>query len=164
MAKSACLGLGCNAPCTTYCRCFRISLNVHRLRKSEVTMKRGWWIWTPTVILLALLGTEAEASMFGDTSGDAMQLYDSRMMSSPMTLFPGMYGRSVRPYVVYPSTPALIIVKILHEIPELAQPPTSPPAAPTPPRFWTARCGVFLELDVSPKMNLLEEERKPCSP
>ena len=37
-------------------------------------MKRGWWIWTPTVILLALLGTEAEASMFGDTSGDAMQL------------------------------------------------------------------------------------------
>ena len=127
-------------------------------------MKRDWWIWTPTVILLALLGTEAGASMFGDSSGDAMQLYDSRIMSSPMTLSSGMVGRPLRPYIAYTPAPSLLIVKIQDQIPELDQPPTSPPAAPIPPRFWIARCGVFVELEASSKMNLMEEERKPCSP
>ena len=138
---------------------------IHRLRKSVINMKHGCWIWTPTVIFLALLGTEAEAGrMFRDSSGDAMQRYDSRMMTSPVTLFPGMFGRSLWPYIAYPQAPALMIVNIQVQIPELDHRPTSPPAAPIRPKFWTARCGVFVELEVSSKMNLMEEERKPCSP
>src|ERR1041385_3861949 len=121
-----------------------------RLRKSEVTMKHGRWIGTATVILLALLGTEVEASatMFGDSSGDAMQRYN------------GMFGRSLWPYFIYPPAPSLVIVNVQDQIRESDQRP--PPLAA--PRFWTARCGIFVELEVSPKMNLMEEERKPCSP
>ena len=127
-------------------------------------MKHRWWSLIPTGILIALLGTEAEASsMFGDSSGDAMQRYDSQMMSSPMTYFPGMFARSFWPYISYPQAPIFMIVKIQDQIPDLDQRPTPPPAASTTPRFWTARCGVFVELEVSLKMNLLEEERKPCS-
>ena len=130
-------------------------------------MKHGRWIWTATVILLALLGTEVEASMFGGSSGDAMQRYDSQIVSSPMspmTLFPGMYGGSLWPYIAYPLAPSMTIVNIQILIPELDQVPTPSPAATIHPRFWTARCGVFVELDVNPKMNFMEEERKPCSP
>ena len=128
-------------------------------------MKYCWWIRTPTVLLLALLGTEAEASsMFGDSSGDAMQRYDSQIMSSPMTHFRGMFARPYWPYISYPQAPIFMVVKIQDQIPELDQRPTPPPAASITPRFWTARCGVFVELEVSRKMNLMEEERKPCSP
>src|SRR5262245_47706142 len=44
-------------------------------------MNSGRWMWTSTVILLALLGPEADAR---DLSGDAMQSHDSRMRSSEM--------------------------------------------------------------------------------
>ena len=128
-------------------------------------MKTGCWIWTATVILLALLGTEAEAGrMLRDSSGDAMQRYDSRMMSSPVMHFPSMFGRFLWPYIAYPPAPSLMIVNIHIQTPELDQRPTSPPAPPARPKFWTARCGVFVELEVSLTMNLMEEERKPCAP
>ena len=123
---------------------------IHRLRNSEVTMKQGRWIWTATVILLALLGTEVDvsASVFGNSSGDAMQRYD------------GMFGGSLWPYFTFPPAPSLVIVNVQDQIRESDQRPSSLAA----PRFWSARCGIFVELEVSPKMNLMEEERKPCSP
>ena len=59
-------------------------------------MKSGSCIWTSAVILVASLCTEAEAgSMHRDSSGDAMQRHDSRMMSDSVMRFPGMSGRSV---------------------------------------------------------------------
>jgi hypothetical protein len=114
-------------------------------------MKHARWIWTATVILLALLGTEVgvSAAMFGDSSGAAMQRYD------------GMFGGSFWPHLIYPPAPSLVVVNVQDQIRELDQRPTLPLAAP---RFWTARCGIFIELEVSPKMNLMEEERKPCAP
>jgi len=104
----------------------------------------GWWVLVSTVVLPALLGTEAEAGRtLREFSGDAMQRHDSRMMASPLE-------RS--------------IVNVQIQPPELNQPPPPPPTPPARAKFWTARCGVFVELEVSSTMNLMEEERKPCSP
>jgi len=56
-------------------------------------MKSGWWIWTSTVILLALLDPEAEAGRtLRDLSGDAMQSHDSRMISSAVSRTPGYFS------------------------------------------------------------------------
>ena len=180
-------------------------------------MKRGWWIWTSTVILLALLAPEAEAGStprdlsggpmqshdsrmlsssmrsaprdFGgpardfsggalqshdsrimssamrsaprDFSGDALQSHDSRMMSSPVTPFLGQFGTPFSTYIVYPPARSMASVKVQVQTPDLV--PTPSPTPPARPKFWTARCGDFVALDASPTMNLMEEERKPCS-
>jgi hypothetical protein len=127
-------------------------------------MKAGLWVSASTLVLLALLGTEAEAGRtLRESSGDAMQRFDSRMMASPVMRFPGLFGQSLWPYIAYPSAPSMTIVNVLIQIPELNQPPTPPPPPPARPKFWTARCGVFVELEVSSTMNLMEEETKPCS-
>jgi len=127
-------------------------------------MKAGLWVSASTLVLLALLGTEAEAGRtLGESSGDAMQRFDSRMMASPVMRFPGLFGLSLWPYIAYPPAPSMTIVNIQIQIPELNQPPTPPPRPPAPPKFWTARCGVFVEFEVSSTMNLMEEETKPCS-
>jgi len=121
-------------------------------------MKAGWWVLVSTVVLLALLGTEAEAGgTVGGSSGGAMQGFDSRMMASPVMRFPGL---SLWPYIAYPPAPSMTIVNVQIQPPEVDQPP--PP--PARPKFWIARCGIFVELEVSSTMNLMEEERKPCSP
>ncbi|HKO29680.1 MAG TPA: hypothetical protein VJU54_00955 [Nitrospiraceae bacterium] len=128
-------------------------------------MKTRCWIWTLTVILLALLGTEAQAGRtLRDFSGDAMQRYDSQMMSSPLTYFPGTFGISVWPFIAYPPAPSMTIVNVQVQVPELDQRPMPPPTPPAHSKFWTARCGGFVELEVSSTMNLMEEEGKPCSP
>jgi hypothetical protein len=128
-------------------------------------MKAGRWVWTSTIVLLALLGTETEAARtLRDFSGEAMQRHESRMMSSPMMHFPGLFGAGLWLYIVYPPAPPMTIVNVQIQIPELDQRPTPPPTPPARPKFWTARCGVFIELEVSSTMNLMEEERKPCSP
>ena len=139
-----------------------IRANKEESFSEEVSMKIGWWIWTST-LLFVLLGTKAEAGRtLRDFSGDAMQRYDSRMMSSPMTDFPGIFGVSLWPYIAYPPAPSMTIVNVQVQFPELDMtPPTTPFARP---KFWTARCGVFVELEASSTMNLMEEERKPCSP
>src|SRR5262249_57358149 len=60
-------------------------------------MKSGWWIWTSTVILLALIGPEAEAgSTPRDLSGGAMQRHDSRMVSSTVSSTPGYFSSTAR--------------------------------------------------------------------
>jgi len=127
-------------------------------------MKAGWWVLVSTVVLPALLGTEAEAGRtLREFSGDAMQRYDSRMMASPLMHYPALFGISLWPYIAYPPSPSMTIVNVQIQPPELNQPPP-PPTPSAPAKFWTARCGVFVEFEVNSTMNLMEEERKPCSP
>jgi len=127
-------------------------------------MKAGLWVSASALVLLALLGTEAEAGRrFRESSGDAMQRFDSRMMASPFMRFHSLSGLSLWPYIAYTPTPSMTIVNLQIQIPELDQRPTPPPALPARSKFWTARCGIFVELEVSSTMNLMEEETKPCS-
>ena len=147
-------------------------MNLHKLKdaymgdgeKGRVQPGWHWWAWTSTAVLLVLFGTDVEAGRrLHDFSGDAMQRYDSRMMSSPVMRFPGLFGISLWPYIVYPPAPSLTIVNVQVKIHELDQRP-APTSSPPSSKFWIARCGVFVELEVSSTMNLMEEERKPCSP
>jgi len=127
-------------------------------------MKAGWWVLTLTLVFYSLLGTDATASrLIRDASGDAMQRYDSRMMASPLTNFSSRFGIYGWPFIYYPPALPMTIVNIQIQIPELNHPPTPPPTSPARPKFWTARCGVFIELEVSSTMNLMEEEAKPCA-
>jgi hypothetical protein len=119
--------------------------------------------WTFTVLLLA--STDVEASRrLRDVSGDPLQRYDSRMMSSPMMRFPGLLGMSHWPYIVYAPAPSVTIVNVQVQMPELDERPAPAPTPPARPKFWIARCGGFVELEVNPTMNLMDEERKACSP
>lgn len=128
-------------------------------------MNAGRLVWISAALLLGVLGTEAEAgSTARDFSGDAMQRHGSRMMSSPVMRFPGPLGISHWPYIAYPPAPSITIVHIQVHIPESEPRPTVPPAPPARPKFWTARCGGFVELEASQAANLMEEEQKPCAP
>ena len=129
--------------------------------------QRAWHgsSWALIVTLLVLFSTDVEAGRrLHDFSGDAMQRYDSRMMPSPVMHFPGLFGISLWPYIVYPPPPSLTIVNVQIQIPELDQRPAPASTPPPSSRFWIARCGVFVELEMSSSMNLMQEERKPCSP
>ena len=110
--------------------------------------------------------TPTDAAMAGrfprDFSGDAMQQYDSRLPSSPMVRFPGLLGLSYWPFIPYPPAPSRPLFNIVIESP--AEPAVPIPAKPpAPAKFWIARCGTFVEIDVA-TTNLLEEERKDCVP
>ncbi len=127
-------------------------------------MKAGLWVSASALVVFALLRTEAEAGRtLRELSGDAMQRFDSRMMASPV-MRPGLLGQFLWPYIAYPPAPSMTIVNIQIHIPELNQPPPTPPKPPARSKFWTARCGVFVEIEVSSTINLMEEEAKPCSP
>jgi hypothetical protein len=140
------------------------SLNVGYGEKRRARRAWHWRAWTSTIVLLVLFGTDVEAGRrLHDFSGDAMQRYDSRMMSSPVMRFPGLFGISLWPYIIYPPAPSLTIVNVQVRIPELDQPP-APASSPPRSKFWIAQCGLFVELEVSSTMNLIEEEQKPCSP
>jgi hypothetical protein len=116
-----------------------------------------------TVFFLAVLVTNAEAARYPrDFSGDAMQGYNSRMPSSPMTRFPALLGTSYWPFVPYLPAPSMTITNIVVEVPEAAPPP-SPAKPPAASKFWFARCGVFIGMDVGSTTNLMEEEGKPCA-
>ena len=137
-------------------------------------MKFGWLVLaSTTAVLFALFGTEAEAGRtLRDFSGDAMQRFDSRMMASPVMRFPGLFGLSLWPYISYPSPGAGWSPPgggarwpggRRCELPTAGGQRPPPPTPRARPKFWTALCGVFVELEVSSTMNLMEEERKPCS-
>jgi len=127
-------------------------------------MKAGLCFLSSLVVLLAVLGTDAEGSrLVRDFSGDAMQRHSSRMMASPMIRMPTPLGTSLWPFFAYPPAPMITIVNIHIDIPASDQPPTVPPSPPTPPKFWIERCGTFVQVDVSSTTNLMEEERKPCA-
>ena len=128
-------------------------------------MKVVFSAWISTVLLLFLLGADVEASRrLRDVSGDPMQSYDSRMMSSPMTRFPGLFGISLWPYIIYPPAPSMTILNVQVQVPNLDQQPMTASTPPARPKFWIARCGGFIELEVDSTMSLMDEERKPCSP
>ena len=120
-------------------------------------MKVRLCVWISTLVMFALPGTEVEASTtLRHSSGDAMQSYDSLMMISNDA--PPWFIRYVLlPILVYPQVPSITIVNVEVNIPELEQRPTRPPRPPARPIFWSARRGVFVELDVTSTMNLMEE-------
>lgn len=121
--------------------------------------------WALTVVLLVLFRTDVEAGRIQhDFSGNAMQRYDSRMMSSPVMRFPGLFGISLWPYIAYPPAPSLTIVNVQIQTPALDQRPAPTSTPMRSSRFWIARCGTFVELEGSSITNLMQEERKPCSP
>lgn len=125
-------------------------------------MKAYGSLATILFLALALFVTNAEAGRSPrDSSGDAMQQYDSRMPSSPMTRIPSILGTSYWPFVPYPPAPSMTIVNIEVEMPE-ASPPPSPPKPPAPSKFWFAHCGGFVGMDVDSRTNLMEEEGKSC--
>ena len=135
------------------------------ISKFAGVISSGWWVLVSTLVLPALLGIpEAEAGTLREFSGEAMQRHDSRMMASPVERYPGMVGISLWPYIAYPPSLSMMTVNVQIQPPELNQSPPPPPTPSARAKFWTARCGVFVELEVSSTMNLMEEERKPCSP
>ena len=89
-----------------------------------------------------------------------MQGYESRIPESRLPHIRGRHGRAIQPLIGSTLSQNLTIITIPVERPEEPPPPPLKPAAPA--KFWTARCGVFVELQVSPTMNLLEEEQKSC--
>jgi hypothetical protein len=99
-----------------------------------------------------------------DFSGDAMQSHDSRMMSSPLQRIPPVLGLSLWPFISYLPAPSLTVVNVQINLPPPA--PTTPIPPPSPParsKFWINRCGSFVEIEVSPTTNLMEEEQDSCS-
>jgi len=93
-----------------------------------------------------------------------MQRYDSRMMNSPLQRIPPVLGLSFWPFISYLPAPSLTVVNVQINLPTLASPsPPPPPSPPARPKFWINRCGTFVEIEVSPTTNLMEEEQTPCS-
>jgi hypothetical protein len=121
------------------------------------------WSLLASIVLLAFLCTNGEATRpVRDFSGDAMQAYNSRMLSSPMNRIPTLLGTTFWPFLPYPPAPTMTFLDIHINMPELNPPPPPPASPPAHAKFWTERCGIFVELDVGPTMNPMEEERKPC--
>jgi hypothetical protein len=84
----------------------------------------------------------------------------SRIPDSPFPHVRGSYGRAIRPLIGSAPGQNLTIINVLVDPQE--EPPPPPPKPAAPAKFWTARCGSFVELQVSPTMNLMEEEQKGC--
>lgn len=112
-----------------------------------------------------LLGADGEAgTIVRDFSGDAMQSHDSRMMNSPLQRIPPILGLSFWPFISYLPAPSLTVVNVQINLPELASPsPIPPPVTQARPKFWINRCGSFVEIEVRPSTNLMEEEQHSCS-
>ena len=89
-----------------------------------------------------------------------MQGMESQMPESRLPNIRGIRGRGLWPMTTYIPTPHITIVNVQGDRQE--EPPPPPPKPPAPAKFWTARCGTFVELQVSPTMNLMEEEQKGC--
>lgn len=117
------------------------------------------------VILLLLCDANGEAgTLVRDFSGDAMQRYDSRMMNSPLQRISPVLGLSFWPFIPYLPAPSLTVVNVQINLPASPSPsPILPARPPASPKFWINRCGVFVEIEVSPTTNLMEEEQTPCS-
>ena len=115
-----------------------------------------------SIVALLLLSTDAGAGRsVRDFSGDAMQSYSSRMLDSPMLRIPTLLGATFWPFLPYPPAPTMMFLDLQLQMPEMSPPPP-PPTPPAHAKFWTQRCWIFVELEASSTMNLMEEERKPC--
>jgi hypothetical protein len=99
-----------------------------------------------------------------DFSGDAMQSHDSRMMNSPLQHIPPVLGLSYWPFISYLPAPSLTVVNVQINLPTMESPSPLPPLSPPArSKFWINRCGGFVEIEVSPTTNLMEEEQGSCS-
>ena len=125
-------------------------------------MKR-MWVWAAILILGYTVANPAIASQYPrDFSGDAMQRHDSRLPSSPMLRFPSVLGLTYWPFIAYPPAPVTEVFNFM--IGPLEEPaPAVQNKPPASSKFWIARCGSFVEIDVT-KTNLIEEEQKACTP
>lgn len=94
------------------------------------------------------------------THGFGLHGLGSRAHESRFPRVRGFHGKAIRPMIGSALDPNLMIINI-HVEPE-EELPLPPPKPPAPAKFWTARCGSFVELQVSPTLNLIEEERKGC--
>ena len=74
--------------------------------------------------------------------------------------FRGFHGRGMMPLIGSTMGPNLTIINV--QVDSKEEPPPPPPKPSAPAKFWTARCGSFVELQVSPTLNLIEEEQKRC--
>jgi hypothetical protein len=116
-----------------------------------------------SLCLFSLLGTDVLAGRYPrDFSGDAMQQFDSRLPSSPMTRFPSVLGVGYWPFIAYPPAPSVSVLNITIDLPEEPSPP-QPPKPAAAAKFWIARCGSFVQVEVD-KADILEEEQKDCTP
>ncbi|MBX3324455.1 MAG: hypothetical protein U0223_19800 [Nitrospira sp.] len=95
------------------------------------------------------------------THSFGMHGLESRITASRFSSVRGFHGRTIRPLMGSALGPNLTIINVQVAPPE--EPPPPPPKPSAPAKFWTARCGVFVELQVSPNLNLIEEEQKSCS-
>ncbi len=124
-------------------------------------------------VLLTLIPLTASAESRGgvtvgpSTAPHAAGIYGFGMHGpenrAPGFRFPhmrGFHGRAIQPMIGSALDPNLTIINVQVEPKE--DPPPPPPKPPAPAKFWTARCGSFVELQVSPTMNLIEEEQKGC--
>jgi hypothetical protein len=114
--------------------------------------------------LVLLVAEPVTARMLRDFSGDPMQQHGSRMLESPMNRIPGLLGLSLWPFNPYYYAPPSLTVNVEIHLPPVDRPstPAAQPARSIRPIFWTNRCGVFVEIEVSPTSNLVQEEQKPC--
>ena len=127
-------------------------------------MKLNRWVLAFTTITFLFVADGEAGTIARDFSGDAMQSYDSRMMNSPLQRIPPVLGLSYWPFISYLPAPSLTIVNVQINLPALVAPsPITPPAAPAHSKFWINRCGSFVEIEVTPTTNLIEEEQTPCS-
>src|SRR5215831_10007756 len=121
---------------------------------------RAMWSLMASIVVLMLLSTDAGAvRSVRDFSGDAMQSYSSRMPDSPMLRIPTLLGTTFWPFLPYPPAPTMMFVNIQLHMSEMSPPPP-PPTHPAHAKFWPQRCGIFVEVEASSTMNLMEEERK----
>ena len=128
-------------------------------------MKLNWWVLAIIAVSFLLFGANGEAGTIArDFSGDAMQRHDSRMMDSPLQRISSPLVLSFWPFTPYLPAPSLTVINVQINLPILVSPaPIPPPAAPARPKFWTNRCGTFVEIEVGPATNLMEEEQNTCS-
>ncbi len=125
-----------------------------------------FWTALTILFLLALPTERAEAVTYPqDASGTPMQRFDSRMPDSPVADFPGLLGSSYWPYLsspIRPLSPPVTIMNVLIEAPEASLPPVQS-KAPGSAKFWTARCGTYVQVDMDSVRDMTEEEGKPCT-
>lgn len=127
-------------------------------------MKFIQWVLTFTVGAFLFVADGEAGTIVRDFSGDAMQSHDSRMMASPLQRIPSVLGLSFWPFIPYLPAPSLTVINVEINFPTLVSPsPIPSPAAPARPKFWINRCGTFVEIEVSPTTNLMEEEQHLCS-
>lgn len=127
-------------------------------------MKFARWVLAFIAITFLFVADGEAGTIVRDFSGDAMQRYDSRMMNSPLQRIPPVLGLSFWPFISYLPAPSLTVVNVQINLPTLESPSPPPPSSPPArPKFWINRCGTFVEIEVSPTTNLMEEEQTPCS-